>query len=153
MEGARMASTAAERNRAALRRLIDEGFNQGNLAVAHELIAPDAVEHEELPPGIEGTAPEQFNQLVTLLRAGIPDLRVGVEDMLAEGDKVVARMTMRGTHRGELLGIPASGRSVAVAVIDIVRFGADCVMVEHWGQMDNLGLLQQIGAIPAPGGG
>lgn len=142
----------AERNKAVLRRLYDEAFNNGNLAVVHELIAVDAVDHEELPPGIEGTTPQRLEQFLTMFRAAMPDLRVEVEDMLAEGDKVVARLTLRGSHQGELFGVPASGRPVNVAIIDIVRFDDGGTIVEHWGQVDNLGLLGQIGAIPTPGG-
>jgi steroid delta-isomerase-like uncharacterized protein len=147
-----MATGSAERNKAALRKLYDEAFSRGNLSVVDEVIAADAVDHEELPPEITGTTPEKLKQFIQMFRAAIPDLRIDVEDMLAEGDKVVARVTMRGTHHGELLGVPASGKPISMALIDIVRFGADGKMAEHWGQSDNLGLLQQIGAIPAPGG-
>ncbi len=72
--------------------------------------------------------------------------------MIAEGDKVVIRQTWSGTHKGEFMGIPATGRRVSIAVIDIIRV-ADGRFVEHWGQLDLMGMMQQLGAIPAPGQG
>ncbi len=72
--------------------------------------------------------------------------------MIAEGDKVVIRQTWSGTHKGEFMGIPATGRRVSIAVIDIIRV-ADGRFVEHWGQLDMMGMMQQLGAIPAPGQG
>ena len=93
---------STEQNKALLRRLYEELFNRGNLNVVDELIAPDAVEHEEAP-GLEGTAQELAKQFVTMLRTGFPDLRATVEDMIAEGDKVVAHITLKGTHQGEFL--------------------------------------------------
>lgn len=140
-----------ERNKQNLQRLYDELFNAGNMAVAHELIAPEAIDHEEALPGISGTVPEQVQQVAALFRSAFPDLRVGVDDMIGEGDKVAARVTMSGTHQGEFLGIPASGRRIDVQVIDILRFGEDGMMVEHWAVTDNLGMLQQLGAMPVPG--
>ena len=138
---------SAEENKALFRRLVDEFINTGNEAVADEVMTPDFVEHEELggPPTREGV-----KQFFAMFRAAFPDLRVTIEDMIAEGDKVVARLTMRGTHQGEFLGIPPTGKQVTMGVIDIVRV-ADGKAVEHWGISDQLGLMQQLGAIPAPG--
>jgi predicted ester cyclase len=123
----------SEENKALFRRMFEEALNQGNISLIDELVAPDFVEHEELPPGI-------------------PPGREAVKDVIAEGDKVVARSTWSGTHQGEFMGIPATGKRVSFGVIDIMRF-ADGVVVEHWGQMDNLGMLQQLGVVPAPGEG
>lgn len=82
------------------------------------------------------------------LRAGVPDLQETIEDLLAEGDRVAYRVTLRGTHLGELLGIPATGRTIAVAGIVIDRI-ADGKIVEEWNQSDLLGLMRTLGAIPA----
>jgi len=138
-----------EQNKALFRQFIDEIFNQGNMSAVDELVAPDFVEHEELPPGIP-TDREGVKQLTLMLRSAFPDFKATIEDMLAEGDKVVVRMTWRGTHKGEFMGIPATGKSVSIGVIDIVRFSED-KFVEHWGLMDNASMMQQLGAVPAPG--
>lgn len=140
-----------ERNKQRLQRLYDELFNAGNMAVAHELIAPEAIDHEEALPGISGTVPEQIQQIVGLFRSAFPDISLRVDDMIGEGDKVAARVTISGTHLGEFLGIPASGRPINVQIVDILRFGEDGMMVEHWAVTDNLGMLQQLGAMPVPG--
>jgi steroid delta-isomerase-like uncharacterized protein len=138
-----------EQNKALFRQFIDEVFNQGNMSAVDELVAPDFVEHEELPPGIP-TDRKGVKQLTLMLRSAFPDFKATIEDMLAEGDKVVVRMTWRGTHKGEFMGIPATGKSVSIGVIDIVRFSED-KFVEHWGLMDNASMMQQLGAVPAPG--
>jgi steroid delta-isomerase-like uncharacterized protein len=139
---------SVERNKQRLQRLYDEMFNAGNLEVAHELIAANAVDHEQLPPEITGTVPEQLQQFVSLMRSAFPDLRVTAHDMIGEGDKAVARIAMTGTHQGDFLGIPATGRQVDVQVIDMVRFDDAGVMVEHWAVTDNLGMMRQLGVIP-----
>jgi predicted ester cyclase len=113
-----------------------------------ELLAADFAEHEALPPG---TPPgrEGVKQVFAMLRAALPDLRVTIDDEIAAGDRVVCREMWRGTHRGELLGAAPPGRPVEFGVIDIVRVAAG-KLVEHWGQSEWLGLLQQVGARPAP---
>jgi steroid delta-isomerase-like uncharacterized protein len=111
-------------------------------------LADDFVEHEELP-GLDQSK-EGVRQLFHMYRAAFPDLRMEVEDVLVSGDKAIARVRATGTHRGEFIGMPASGRSFDVQVIDIMRFGDDGVVHEHWGLFDSLGMMQQLGAIPAP---
>lgn len=138
---------SVQTNKACLERFYDL-FNTGNMAVAHELIAPDAVDHEDLPPGLTGTVAQQLEQFVALLRQAFPDLHVSVEDMIGEGDTVAARTLMTGTHQGAFFGIPATGRSIAVQGIDIVRFDGDGMIVEHWAVSDNLGMMQQLGVMP-----
>jgi steroid delta-isomerase-like uncharacterized protein len=140
-----------EQNKASFRRMMEEALNQGNISLIDELVAPDVVEHEELPPGISADR-EGVKQMFTMLRSGFPDINATIGDIIAEGDKVVARSTWSGTHQGEFMGIPATGKRVSFGVIDIVRY-ADGKVVEHWGQMDNLGMLQQLGVVPAPGEG
>jgi predicted ester cyclase len=137
-----------EENKARDRRLVEEALNRGNLAVADELIAPDFVDHAA-PPGMQH-GPDGFKAAVAAFRSAFPDLHVTVEEQLAAGDRVARRMTMRGTHRGDLFGIPPTGPPMAIAGIHLVRL-AGGTLVEHWGINDDVGMLQQLGAIPAPG--
>ncbi len=84
-----------------------------------------------------------------MLRSAFPDFKATIDDILAEDDKVVLRMTWNGTQKGEFLGVPATGKRVSFGVIDIIRI-ANGKLVEHWGQMDSMSMMQQLGAIPAP---
>ena len=141
---------SAEEHKAIVRRFVEEVQNRGDLAALDELCASDFVNHRA-PPGVPPTR-EGLAQLTLLFRRAFPDGRMAIEEMLAEGDRVVTRKTFRGTHRGELMGLPATGRRVEIGLIDIVRLDGGQV-VEHWNAVDNLGMLQQLGAIPAPGEG
>jgi steroid delta-isomerase-like uncharacterized protein len=135
---------------AAMTRLYDL-INAGDIDGFGELLAEDFVEHEEMP-GLEPSR-EGVKQLFHMYRAAFPDLRMDVQDVLVSGDKAVARVRATGTHKGEFMGMPATGRSVDVQLIDITRFGDDGRAREHWGVFDALALLQQLGAIPpSPGG-
>jgi predicted ester cyclase len=136
-----------EDNAATYRRWFDEGCSQGNIDLVDELYAPDYVTHAvgpDLPPNREG-----LKMFIRALREGIPDLRCPVEDVIAEGDRVAGRLSLKGTHNGNLLGVPASGKPVDVGVMVIARFDEAGKWVEDWASWDQLGLLQQIGAIPA----
>ena len=84
-----------------------------------------------------------------MLRAGFPDLHVTVEDIIAEGDKVVGRTTIRGSHTGEFMGMAPTGKQFTIQAIDVMRFAGGKV-VEHWGNQDDLGMMQQLGVIPTP---
>lgn len=110
------------------------------------VLAADFVEHEETP-GLEPTK-EGVVQFFHLYRAAFPDLRMEPQDILTSGDKVVARVRATGTHEGEFLGMPATGKSFDVQLIDIIRFGDDGLAREHWGVLDALAMMQQLGAIP-----
>jgi steroid delta-isomerase-like uncharacterized protein len=140
---------STEQNKALVRRLMEEAINRGNTSLVDELFAPDFVEHEELPPGIP-TGIEAVKTLFTMFHSAFPDFQIAIDDLIAEGDKVVVRSTWSGTHKGEFMGIPASGQSVSFGVYDIIRMAGGKV-VEHWGQMDNMSLMQQLGVVPAPG--
>lgn len=134
----------SEQNKTLVRRVIEEVYNQGNLAVADELAASDLRIHmtsQEIR-GREGA-----KQYVAALRAGFPDLHITIEDQIAEGDRVVTRWTARGTHTGQFHGIPPTAKQVRVAGTDIDRI-ADGKTVECWSHVDELGMLQQLGAIP-----
>ena len=110
------------------------------------MLAGDFVEHEETP----GLAParEGVLEFFRLQRAAFPDMRLDPEDVLPSGDKVVARARMTGTHQGELMGLPATGRRVDVQLIDIIRFGEDGLAHEHWGVFDLMALMQQLARSP-----
>lgn len=135
-------------NKELVRQMVEKVFNQGNVSQADEFLAPDFAEREELPPGIPRDR-EGVKQLTTMLRNAFPDFKATIDDIVAEGDKVVIRQTWSGSHKGEFMGIPPTGRSISFGVIDIIRI-ADGKFVEHWGQMDSMSLMQQLGAIPAP---
>jgi steroid delta-isomerase-like uncharacterized protein len=99
-------------------------------------------------PGIDTSGPEGIKRLVAMFRAAFPDLKISAEDMIADGDKVAVRSVMRGTHKGEFMGVPATGKRVEVSGIDIVRFEGGKA-VEHWGITDNMSMMQQLGAMPS----
>jgi steroid delta-isomerase-like uncharacterized protein len=126
-----------------------EAFNTGDLAAVDRLFSPDFVDHDParagLPPG-----PAGIRLVWGMLRAAFPDLTVQVEDILVDGDKVVVRARAEGTHQGNFMGLPATGKQVAIDLIDINRI-ADGQIAERWGLADTLGLLQHLGALPAPG--
>jgi len=135
----------AEENKAAARRFLEE-TDKGNLDVIDELVSPDAIDHNPFPgqaPGAQGV-----KQVFGMLRTAFPDMSQSIEDMVAEGDRVAFRSTLHGTHRGEFLGIPATGKQVALPGIDIIRFDDDGKMVEHWGLFDVPLLMQQLGVMP-----
>ena len=130
---------------ATMRRMYDS-INSGDVDGFAEVIADDFVDHEELP----GLAPTKEG-VVTFFRmyiAAFPDLRMDPEDMIASGDKVVARVKATGTHQGDFMGMPATGKHVEVQLIDIIRFGDDGLAREHWGVLDQMTMMQQLGMIP-----
>lgn len=118
-------------------------FESGDTSVADEVIAPNAVDHEM--PG--GTGPEALKQAITMFRAAFPDMKMTMDDSIAEGNQVATRFTMTGTHKGEFAGVPATGKRVTIGGIDILRFESGKV-VEHWGYTDQMGLMQQLGVAP-----
>jgi predicted ester cyclase len=139
---------STEANKASVRRFYDEVFNKKNRAAIDEFIDPSCVDHAA-PPGTPGGL-KGVKQTLTMYLTAFPDLHFTVEDIIAEGDKVVARLTVRGTQQGVFMGIPPTGKQTTSTAIDINRIVGD-KSVEHWLNMDTLGLLQQLGAIPAPG--
>jgi len=122
-----------------------ERVNSGDLSVMDEVIAEDFVEHEEFP-GIEPNK-EGVKQFFSMFRAAFPDLRMEVHEVVTEGDLTCARFTMTGTHEGEFMGIPATGKKVAVPGFDMLRL-RDGKVTEHWGTTDGMVLMQQLGVIP-----
>src|SRR5262245_37905776 len=136
----------SEDKRNALLRLGREGFGEGNLETIDELTAPDLVDHDPLP----GSSPDRdgFKAAVRLMRAAFPDLAVEILHALVEDDKVVLHTAFRGTHSGEFLGIPATGKPISTAAIDIGRLGPDGRVAERWQRFGALQLMQQIGVVP-----
>jgi len=130
---------------ATLRRFYDL-INAGDVEGFGELLADDFVEHEETP----GLAPtkEGVKEFFRMYIAAFPNLRFDAEDVLASGDKVVARVRVTGTHEGEFMGMPATGKGVNVQAVDIVRFGDDGLAHEHWGVFDAMAMMQQLGVMP-----
>jgi steroid delta-isomerase-like uncharacterized protein len=138
---------SADENKALNRRLVEEGFSKGDMAVLDELIAVDCIDHAgapAFPSGVEGV-----KQFFTMFRGAFPDLGYTIEDMIAEGDMVVTRNHWQGMHQGPFLGIPPTGKQVTVSGIDVTRW-AGGKAVEHWANQDTLGLLQQLGVVPEP---
>ena len=131
---------------ATVRRMYDL-INAGDINGFAKNLADDFVEHEETP----GLAPTKAGVIdfFRMQLAAFPDLRMGVEDVVANGDKVVARVALSGTNRGAFMGMPATGKSVNVQLIDMFRFGDDGLLREHWGVLDALAMMQQLGVAPA----
>jgi predicted ester cyclase len=135
-------STEQEANKAVVMKFNKEFIERGDLAVFHETVDPGFINRTAHPGEADG--PEATARFITdVLRPAFSDLEVIVEDLVAEGDKVVTRKTYRGTHGGELMGIPATGRSIEFSVIDIIRL-RDGRYVEHWAVADMAGLHAQL---------
>jgi predicted ester cyclase len=138
---------SSEQNKAIIRRFVEEGINQSNESVFLDLLIPDVVDHYArpgLPPGRMG-----WNVFRKLFRAAFPDGCWELDDIVAEGDFVAARASFTGTHMGEFFGIPATGRRVRIGSMYICRF-ENGKIVERWANSDDLGMLRQLGVIPAP---
>ena len=135
--------------KATIHRWFEEVWNQGRLETIDELFPADSVAHGLGEGNAVVRGPEAFKPFVRNLREAIPDIHIRVEDIIAEGDRAAVRVVLEGTHRGPGLGVAPGGRPVRVSGIIIVRFAGDKI-VEGWNSWDQLGLLQQIGAIPAP---
>jgi len=135
-------------NKAIFRRVIEEVWNQRKLEVIEEILATDFVGHMVGSPDIHG--PDGLKQFVSMLLTAFNDIHFTVEDQIAEGDKVVTRWSFTGTHNGEFMGIPPTGVQVKVTGTNISRIAGGKI-VEYWCNPDNLGMMQQLGVIPAMG--
>ena len=132
-------------NKALVQKFYEEIVNQKNLTALGQFVAPNAVNHT-VPSGF----PQGPSQFLGLHFNAFPDLTVTVEDLLADGDKVVARVSIRGTHQGALRAVSPTGKPFTGMAINIFRI-VNGKMVEHWGLADRLGTLQQLGVVPPPG--
>ena len=138
---------SVEHNKYLVRYTFERLFNTGELALANELVSADFLNHEAPPDAPRG--PAGLRQIVTMLRTAFPDIHYETAEMIAEGDKVVARTILRGTHTGPFMGMPPTGRPVVQEQIHILRF-VDGKAVEHRAVRDDLGMMRQLGLIPAP---
>jgi predicted ester cyclase len=131
-----------------VRRLIEDGFNRGDLAVADELVAPDMVEHQSFGPG-HAAGPEGVKAVIASLRRAFPDFHLAIDDLAVSGDTVWLRLTGTGTNDGSFMGHPPTGRPMRTDVFDALRV-RDGRIVEHWGVPDRLGALFQLGLADPP---
>jgi steroid delta-isomerase-like uncharacterized protein len=136
----------SEANKNVVRRLFEEVWNNGYLHVADELVAPNYIHHDTSTPDV-GRGPESEKKRTTLYRTAFPDLRLTAEDIIAEGETVVARWSCHGTHRGDLNGIAPTGKPITISGVSIARFD-NGKMVEGFVNWDALGLMQQLGVVP-----
>ena len=134
---------SVEENKANVRRLNDEVFNKGNLALVDELMAPNYVFH--ITPEVKG--PEGVKQYIATFRTAFPDLHITIEDMVAEGDMMAIRYTMRGTFKGEYMGIAPTGKQMTLPNAGFARFEGG-KQVEVWPYLDSLTFYQQLGVSP-----
>jgi predicted ester cyclase len=123
-----------------------EGVSAGELDVVDELLAEDFVEHDEFP-GIPQSR-EGVKQFFSMAREGFPDLRLRILHLVEDGDVCVGHGLFEGTHGGNFMGVPPTGRQVSVPIADVVRFSDDGRAVEHWGVTDTGMMMQQLGAVP-----
>ena len=137
----------SEENKALVERFVGEAFNKENLNIADEVYAPRFFSHGT-PEGESDL--EYVKHFVNMYRVAFPNGHAIIEDMITEGDEVAYRWTYRGIHKGELMGIPSTGKEVTITGITINRF-ADGKIVEEWNNFDQLGMMQQLGVVPAPG--
>lgn len=136
------ADDTTAQNIATYNKLVEQVLNQGDMAVFDAITTPDFVEHEQMPPGM-GQNREGCKSMFEMLRTAFPDLRVKVDDIMADGDKIMAFQTWTGTNKGPFMGMPATGKSVSFNCADVVRF-ENGKAAEHWGVTDRLGMMQQM---------
>ena len=139
----------SELNKKVVRRLFEEVWNKGNLPLADELFTPNYAHHDASTPDV-GRGPESEKKRATLYRTAFPDMQLNIEDIIAEGETVMARWSCRGTHKGDLSGIAPTGKQVNFSGVSIARF-ANGKMAEGWVNWDALGLMQQLGVVPEIG--
>jgi len=139
----------SEENKAIARRFLEEGFNTGDPTVADEIIDPNFSYHDPGTPPLP-SGPEGFNQLLSMYHEAFPDIHVTIEDLIAEGDKVVVRWTGGGTNTGEMMGMPPTGKAFKVTGVNTFRISGGKV-VDTWVSFDTLGMMQQLGIVPTPG--
>jgi len=145
-KGGRLMTT--EENKAIVRRSVEDVWNQGNLDMVDQLEADNSLSHGYLVNPEFGTGPQGTKRFVAAYRTAFPDVRMVIEALIAEGDKVAVHWIARGTHQGALLGLPATGKEVLTTGTFFYRI-ADGKIVEVWGDWDRLGFMEQIGGLPA----
>jgi len=136
-----------QENKKFARKIVQEGFAKGDFSVIDQYVAEDIIDHAA-PPGLPAGR-EGVKQNFSMMRGAFSDIRVNLEDEIAEGDKVVHRATTTATHTGEFMDVPPTNKQVTWTEMHMIRF-ANGQAVEHWANFDMLGLMQQLGAVPAP---
>ena len=135
----------SEANKAAMRDIL-RIFETGDLTGVESLIAPNAVDHQGMP-GVDTQGIEGFKRIVTIMHTAFPNIHLHIEDLIAEGDRVVARSEMHARNTGPFMDQPATDKEIEAEAIDIIRF-ENGMAVEHWGISDDLKMMQQLGLIP-----
>jgi predicted ester cyclase len=137
---------SVEEDKALVRREIDEAWHKGNLTAIDEIYAANFVDHSPFP----GTTPDRegIKQFISIIRDAFPDIKLTIEDLIAESDKVVERVTATGTNKGDFMGINPTNKQIIVPVITINRFAGDKI-VERWSVSDQLAMMQQLGVVPS----
>ena len=140
-------ATTAEENKRIVRRIPEEVVNEGNVEILDEIVAEDVIDHT--PLGV-AQGLESFKETAEYLNAAFPDMSVTVEEVVAEGDTVAARVIQQGTHDGEFMGIEPTGQDVEIETMAFLRL-SEGEIVERWVRPDQLGLMQQLGVVERPG--
>jgi steroid delta-isomerase-like uncharacterized protein len=141
-------SISEEKDNKAIMRQFWSVWEQGNIDLLDELLAPEYVNHTFATPDLP-SGPEGVKEVVSMFRSGVPDLRVVIEDMIAEGDKVATRYALEGTHSGDLFGVAPTGRQLSIKSMTVERL-SEGKIVEHWRVTDELDMMRQLGAIGVP---
>ena len=121
-------------------------FNGADMSDLETVVDPNVTDHQEMP-GLTSTGAQRMRDLLGIFRAAFPDMHAEINDLIVEGDKAVLRTTMSGTHTGDFMGIPPTGKSFSIDAIDIMRF-ENGRAVEHWGLTDDAGMMRQLGLLP-----
>jgi steroid delta-isomerase-like uncharacterized protein len=140
---------SVERNKTIVRRFFEEVYNNGNSDIIDDIFSDDFGSNDPTSCGVKG--PESVKQLVLRLRAAFPDIRFTVDELIAEGDRVVVHVTFRGTHLGEYMGIPPTGNQVTVKGVELARFAGGKIIEQGWHYYQELHLLQQLGVLSLHG--
>ncbi len=135
-----------EHNKAIVRRLFTELWNNGNLSVADEVFAPNYAHYDPSTPDF-GRGPDSEKKRAALYRTAFPDLHLTIEDVIAEGETVMTRWSCRGTHKGDLNGIAPTGKHITITGLTVARV-SNGKIVEGYVNWDALGLMQQLGVVP-----
>ena len=138
----------SEQNKATMRRIYEEVWNQGKFEVLDDVVSPDYVGHLPTPPSAP-SGREGLRWLIQMYRTAFPDIHVQIDDQFAEEEKVLTRITIQGTHQGQFMGMAPTNKKITVGALVVTRF-KNGQNVEGWAQLDRLGLMQQLGVVPTP---
>ena len=133
-------------------RVINDCFNSGNTEAIDTLLSANAKDHSKDPSMPMPDGPEGLKQLIGMMRAGAPDLKSEIKELVADGNILMAYGTMTGTNSAPMFAMPATNKSFSADWVDVIKFGDDMKMTDHWGVYDNYKMMMDLGVIPAPGG-